>query len=376
MTAAASLRAGVSQLADTLLRIDTSPELSLVRDRGQLRGRSAARAAEASALLEGLWLRFPALKEAADKAEQAIAAGDHATAAGVVHDTDAVRLPDGSTTSASRLLAVLEDEAAQAEKAVRELATAWRNVLPRLDAMTTQLQKATAMAADLGIAHDPELAAARTVVDDLAATATADPLGVAFDRAEQQVTLAVAQMEELARTRATIGSDLEAAEARLEELARLIEAGAGAREAAETRIVDPRGLVDPLDPALLDQGDLALRPWLARLRAQAAAGAWPAAAKGLEQWRDAAGEVHARAASVAATNRAPLERRNDLRGLLEAYRAKAAAMGLAEDPALTRLYRAAREALYAYRCDVRQAEARVREYGQAIDAPPAVRRSQ
>jgi hypothetical protein len=46
-------------------------------------------------------------------------------------------------------------------------------------------------------------------------------------------------------------------------------------------------------------------------------------------------------------------------------------LGLAEDPALTSRYRSAREALYAYRCDVRRAETLVREYGRAIEEPPS-----
>lgn len=351
--------------------MDTSPELSLVRDRRQLRGRSAEQATKASALLEGLWLHFPLLKEAADKLEKALAEQDRATAEALVNGRDGITLPDGSTTSAPALLASLEHDADRASEAVAELATAWRNVLPRLDALTNQLRQAAAVADDLGMPNDPRLSAARSAVEDLADAATADPLGVDLDQAEQLVRQAVTELEERQRTRATIGSELTAAGARLDHLAGLIAAGAGAREAAETRIVDARGLVDPLDPNLLDAGDAALRPWLARLRAQAAAGAWPAAAKSLEQWQQAADRLEARAAAVAAANRAPLERRNDLRGLLDAYRAKAAARGLAEDPNLTALYRAAREALFAFRCDVRQAEARVREYGRAIDAPPS-----
>jgi len=88
-------------------------------------------------------------------------------------------------------------------------------------------------------------------------------------------------------------------------------------------------------------------------------------------WQEQADALRARAQAVAAASRAPLERRNDLRGLLDAFQAKAAALGLAEDSGLTERYRSAREALYAYRCDVRRAEALVREYGRAIDQPPS-----
>ena len=352
MTAAPAVREGITRLAQTLYQIDASPELALVRDRAQLKGRTAQLAEEAAGLVDGLWTRYPELSEAGEKIEAASAGGDRAALANVVQRVEP-------------LLRTLEADAARASSLIGQLGTAWRNAVPRLDALRARLGKAAETAETLGMPGDPELAAARTVVDDATAQATSDPLGAKLDEAERLVARVEERLAELARTRAGIGADLDAASARLEELERLVTAGAGARAAAEDRIVDPGGLVPPLDPSELD----AVRSRLARIRAQANAGAWPAAAKSLEQWLEDAEALRARADAVAAANRAPLERRNDLRGLLDAFRAKAAALGLAEDPALTSLYRSAREALYAYRCDVRRAETLVREYGKAIEGP-------
>jgi hypothetical protein len=354
VTAAPPVRDGITKLAQTLYQLDASPELALVRDRAQLRGRSAQVAEEAAGLVDGLWTRYPELSEAGEKIEAAAAGGDRAALANLVQ-------------RAQPLLRTLEADAERASSLIGQLGTAWRNAVPRLDALRARLGKAGETAETLGMPGDPELAAARTVVDDATAQATSDPLGAKLDEAERLVARVEERLAELARTRAGIGGDLDAAAARLEELERLITAGAGARAAAEDRIVDPGGLVAPLDPAELDTGARALRPRLARIRAQANAGAWPAAAKSLEQWLEDADALRARAEAVASANRAPLERRNDLRGLLDAFRAKAAALGLAEDPALTERYRSAREALYEYRCDVRRAENLVREYGKAIE---------
>ena len=355
---AAGVRDGITRLAQVLYDIDSSPELALVRDRDKLRGRSAKVAEEAGALVDGLWTRYPQLSEAGDRLEAALGSGDRQAAANLLQ-----------ATGAGALLRTLEADAERASSLIKQLGTAWRDAVPRLDALRARLASAAATAETLGLPGDPELAAARTVVDQVTARATADPLGAEIDDAARLVERVEARLSDLAETRASLGADLDAADARLEEVARLIAAGRGAREAAEERIVDPGGLVPPLDPARLDTGDRALRPWLARIRAQARAGAWPAAAKGLEQWREEAEALRARADAVAAANRAPLERRNDLRGLLDAFRAKAAALGLAEDPALTERYRSARDALYAYRCDVRRAETLVREYGRAIETP-------
>ena len=358
MQAASGVRDGITRLAQALYQLDASPELALVRDRDQLRGRSAKVAEEAAGLVDGLWSRYPQLSEAGEQIEAALGRGDRGGLG---------RLLEG----AAPLLRTLEADAARASTLIGQLGTAWRNAVPRLDGLRARLTQAAATADTLGMPGDPELAAARTVVDDVTAQATADPLGAEIDDADGLVERVERRLSELARTRAGIGSDLDAAAKQLEELAGLIAAGRGAREAAEARIVDPGGLVAPIDPTELDTGDRALRPWLTRIRAQAGAGAWPAAAKGLEQWREEADALRTRATAVAAANRAPLERRNDLRGLLDAFRAKAAVHGLAEDPALTERYRSAREALYAYRCDVRRAETLVREYGRAIELPPS-----
>jgi len=368
--AAPAVREGITRLAQVLYQIDASPELALVRDRDQLKGRSATVAAEAAGLVDSLWTRYPVLSEAGDRLEVALARGDRQALGELLHGRG-VTLPDGTATGAATLLRSLEADAGRASEVMAQLGDAWRSAVPRLDALRARLADAATIADGLGMPGDPELAAARTVVDDVTAQATSDPLGAELDDTERLVQRVEERLSELARTRAGMGADLDAATARLEELAQLIAAGNGARNAAQERIVEPGGLATPMDPAELDTGDRALRPWLARIRSQAGAGAWPAAAKGLEQWNEQADALHARADAVAEANRAPLERRNDLRGLLDAFRAKAAALGLAEDATLTERYRSAREALYAYRCDVRRAETLVREYGRAIELPPS-----
>jgi hypothetical protein len=62
---------------------------------------------------------------------------------------------------------------------------------------------------------------------------------------------------------------------------------------------------------------------------------------------------------------APLAVRAELRGRLDAYRAKVARHGMAEDPLLTERYDAARRMLWSAPCDLRVAEAAVWRYQQA-----------
>jgi hypothetical protein len=62
----------------------------------------------------------------------------------------------------------------------------------------------------------------------------------------------------------------------------------------------------------------------------------------------------------------PLRARDDLRGLLGAYRTRAARQGRAEDPEVTEAYRAARACLWSAPCDLVEAERLVTAYQHAV----------
>jgi hypothetical protein len=64
----------------------------------------------------------------------------------------------------------------------------------------------------------------------------------------------------------------------------------------------------------------------------------------------------------------PLDERDDLRGLLQAFRDKAAAHGLAEDADLEPMYRKAEVVLWAAPCDVAGARSLVDSYVAAVNA--------
>jgi hypothetical protein len=64
---------------------------------------------------------------------------------------------------------------------------------------------------------------------------------------------------------------------------------------------------------------------------------------------------------------APMERRDELRGLLGAYRAKANAVGLAENLEIDALVRSAHDALYVAPCSLEEAETCVTELRRGID---------
>jgi hypothetical protein len=75
--------------------------------------------------------------------------------------------------------------------------------------------------------------------------------------------------------------------------------------------------------------------------------------------------VLARVLAHSATVGGQLARRDQLRGLLEAYRAKVDALGLAEDPALETRFASARDLLSVAPCDIDAAEQEVQDYMDA-----------
>jgi hypothetical protein len=72
--------------------------------------------------------------------------------------------------------------------------------------------------------------------------------------------------------------------------------------------------------------------------------------------------------AAAARNAALLAERNELRGRLDAYRAKALRRGLGESGDLWSLADAARDVLYTAPCDLAAARAAVNAYQDALTA--------
>jgi len=111
-----------------------------------------------------------------------------------------------------------------------------------------------------------------------------------------------------------------------------------------------------------------LRPDLAAIDALAAAGQWALISPRLADWSRRARERLAALRHATAHNDGLLVTRNELRGRLDAYQAKALRRGLGESGELTALSDAARTALYTAPCDLDAARAAVNAYQDALTA--------
>ncbi|TWD20506.1 hypothetical protein FB570_107312 [Streptomyces sp. T12] len=173
----------------------------------------------------------------------------------------------------------------------------------------------------------------------------------------------------------------------LEDVRREIDAVLAVRQDAEKRIVRLRDVLSRADRTLAEartaRGEVLAKiaatevPVVSgpptALQEQVAAAAeyrrhaqWHRLSPLLESLEQKAEDELLRARESLTAVTAPLAVRAELRGRLDAYRAKVSRHGLAEDPLLVERYEKARRMLWSAPCDLRAAEQAVLRYQQAV----------
>ena len=273
-----------------------------------------------------------------------------------------------AVTRMRRAFGPITEVVSAAEQVVNEMAG-------KLDVLGAELGRVTPLAASLAAAAlTGNLAAAQSQLAGLRATLSSDPLSLglggpdpttgtvdtsAADRLQDRVAAAVTRVDELVRLRedarqriAEVTTAAATARAAYEDAAAAWQRAA-AKIAAEALPAQPPGLAD-----------LTVR--LADLDTLLAAGRWTRLAAELDEIErelaTAAGSFHDTERTVVAA----MSRRDELRGLLGAYQAKAARLGAGEDVGLTERFNRARALLWTAPCDLAAAADAVTGYQQAV----------
>ncbi len=253
-------------------------------------------------------------------------------------------------------------------RSVAALDAVWSTLLSRLAEVEAERRTAAGLLESLGGA-DPEFDRLCEELESVAAVVRADPLALARDgRADTARLDAVLtglagvrrRLEEAERLRDGFADRIRGISAVLESL----------REAeAEARAVRDEVLAKIASPVLPDLPDMAagLADRLAAVAAPGRGG-WHDLAERVAGLERAAAAALERAREAAGVIRGLLDRREELRGRLEAYRVKAARLGHAEDAELARIYEQARELLWTSPCDLRSATVSLSGYQRAIMA--------
>jgi hypothetical protein len=249
----------------------------------------------------------------------------------------------------------------EAARTVAAVDSVWSALLARLDEIEAILRAVAEMAEGLG-GPEPEYERVRENVRALAGGVRSDPLSVKhgdLDAAARDLMNLRDRLEEAVRFRA--GFD---------ERMRQVRDAVGLVRATEEEIGRARERVSAkiASPSLPAATDLAaaLSDRLATLYGLRDQRRWGDLADRATDLDRAARDALRRAREDLGLVTGLLDRREELRGRLQAYKVKAARLGLAEDAGLTRMYDEARALLWTSPCDLRKATVMLSGYQQAI----------
>jgi hypothetical protein len=359
------------------LEIDSSRQLLEARP---LTGESAARWSAASAALTDLWEwrglfeRF--LERATELRRSARRANElQSLLSGPSIELDRSQVPlaerdllgDSEVAVRCTADALLERMSAAfdgVKTVVAQFGRAWDTLTPRLTTARNALEETRSLALSLGESGRTDLAEVSDRLARLTAALTSDPLSVAPADADRLVDSLEAIRRDLEATGA-LRRDLDArladSRALLTQLRSVLDEGRAAHEELLVKIAVPSA------PAAIEVAE-DFDGELDQIVALARAGAWRDARRRLDQWTAQGRALLDDAHRILRANRAPIEARNQLRALLEAYQVKAVRLGAVEDPELERIFAEAHQALYTAPTDLALVAQLVRRYQEILSA--------
>jgi hypothetical protein len=386
--AAAAAQAALSErdaIQANLLELDGSFGKRLLAG-AALTGQTKRRWDAAAATLATLWQVYSAYSAAVDRVAEAVAGrlGPRELAAVTALLTGpSVQLASEPAPLAGRDLAdsgreelTLVTAVARMRRAfasITEVVAAaeqvWTEMAGRLDTIGAELDRVTRLTTTLNEeAVTGNLAASQAKLAQQRDTLNCDPLSLwqgsavdvsPADRLAERVTSMAARVDELVRLRD---------EAR-DRIAEVTAASDRARAARDDAVAAWQQVAAKIAPEAMPPppGDLAdLSGRLAGLDALLVAGRWIRLSSELDLLER---ELTAAATKFIDTERAVvalMNRRDELRGLLDAYQAKAARLGAVEDTGLAERYDRARDLLWTAPCDLAAAVDAVTGYQQAV----------
>jgi hypothetical protein len=374
------LETAVTAIAANLVDLDDNPHRKEL-DKTKLTGRTATAWADATDALTQLWDGYRMLTEQIAKArlvrdqrrfnDRERAEFIHLILGkSVTLSTTTVPLAQrgllgtgqiSTTCSPGELLSAMETAFATAATVVTQAGDVWQKLLPAAADTAAQLDNVRRLTREAG-GSTVTLDEADRRLGAFTSTLATDPLG-----ADASALTGVRDLIAKADAERTSAADLKRElERRLADAHTLVSEVQAARRAAETARDNAEGRFD--DHEILTVRDVALIPDLAGLDALAAAGQWALISPRLSDWTRRAREHLAALNAATARNAGLLNSRNEMRGRLDAYKAKALSRGLGEDATLTPLADQARDLLYTAPCDLGAARRAVDAYQEALTA--------
>jgi hypothetical protein len=376
------------QIQANLLDLDASFGKRLLAG-ASLTGTSREVWAEASENLASVWATFDAYSAAVDRAGELLSGARRSKGPLLADLTDLLTGPSVTLTGAQVPLARRQltgserpSEQVTLGAAVERMTAAfsrvaqvtdgaesvWNEVTGRLDQIAGELSPVEGFAAEDGDPVARRIGAAAAELDRIRSLLKSDPLSLwhegivdtsALDRLLREARTVGALATEVAAWRADADRRVAAVAASVATARAREQEALAARDEAGQKIADVGQLVIPATTV-----DLASR--LAALDALRSGAKWHALASAVAALEKDSAASAERWLEVSLAARALLDRRAELRGLLDAYRAKADRLGAVEDLPLLDIYQRAQELLWSAPCDLAAAGEAVTRYRDAV----------
>jgi hypothetical protein len=270
-----------------------------------------------------------------------------------------------SALTPEQALRAMTDAFTTARDAVQAVGAAWDRWTVAATDLESEAKVLADRAAALGEPVPPELAAVNCRLAVLRDCIDHDPLAADADLAALTHALGEirARLDGLTREREKVRAELTAAHALCSELEQVHQQALRARDERLLKIETD----DAREPALLAEEALAaVTAWWGRLEETVKRGRFQAAHVGLDRWTTAARQYLTQDRAALAADEAAIRERLNLRGLLDALKAKARASGRAEDLGLAALAEEAQALLQRRPTPMPRARQLIDEYQQRL----------
>jgi hypothetical protein len=380
----AQLQSTLDRTTESLVELDGDVTRQMLDASPGLTGRTAREWSTASAQLAGLWRGQLALNDVLAALRTERGSGSSLRRATLVKITEQLdgrpvvlslaeerrSLTDGLHRSEHYSIDDVVGMMSLAFDAVtatlRAVCVVWSETVPRLQGLEASLVEGERATEAAGARSARAIAAVHAQLSAALELAAHDPL--ALDAG------VVAPIESAVDGVCAAAREATEARGRFErdslELGRAIDACETTIAAARARSEETAAKI--VIPSEVWEAQASVEAELSALRAgwldgeQAAEHDLATARGGLQRRRDQTASLTERAGRLAADSRFTVAARDELRGRLDAYRAKAQGRGRAEDLELDALYTAAETVLYSAPCDLAVATNLVRAYQEAV----------
>jgi hypothetical protein len=374
-----TLRSTVEGVTANLVELDADVTRQLLDASAGLTGKTAAAWADASKRLTRLWEGQLALQQVLDRIDT-LRAGRRSLPPRVLQavcdvlEGPSVELPapsgqgrrltdtapptEGWTIEAA--LDSLSDDYDAVIGVVTAVGRVWGESTEHRATLAAELSEMGRMARELDVGLSTELAAMRRALDAAETSARTDPVGFDATVVEamfEQVRQVRRVIDDARQQRASVARDFEAFDTAVARASVLLEECRKGLGRLEAKVVVPPSQWDVLDHTGRELEVLRAKGELARRSTDA---------RSLGSLRTRVDVLVQGLRHVAEFTGSGLARRDELRGLLDAYLAKAQAMGVEERPEVDDAHGQLREMLYSAPCDLDAAEVLFTDYRHTI----------